>query len=73
MSTGTASLTGPRHILQRTSTFTRKMVKSSLGGEVYAPSEMVDHMTLIRDFYRTFESLGPGIVGLEDCGILFTH
>ena len=40
---------GPRHILQRASKFARKMVKSSLGGEVYALSDMADHMLLLRN------------------------
>ena len=36
-----STLKGPRHILQRTSKFTRKMVKSSMGREIYALSEML--------------------------------
>ena len=52
-----SSLSGPCHILQWTSKFTRKLVKSSLGGEVYAFSEMVDHMALIREFYTPFVGL----------------
>ena len=60
-------LSGPRHVLQWTSKFTRKLVKSSLGGEVYAFSEMVDHMALIREFYAPCVELPPGMVGLEDC------
>ena len=43
-----SSLTGPCHVLQWASKFTRKLVKSSLGGEVYAFSEMLDHMSLLR-------------------------
>ena len=39
-----SSLTGPRRISHRSSKFIRKLVKSSLGGEVSALSEMVDHM-----------------------------
>ena len=31
-----SSLSGPRHVLQWTSKFTRKLAKGSLGGEVYA-------------------------------------
>ena len=68
-----SSLSGPCHVLQWTSKFTRKLVKSSLGGEVYAFSEMVDHMALIREFYTPFVGLSPGMVGLEDCESLFSH
>ena len=39
-----ASLSGPREVLRRISKFTRKEVKSIVGGEVHALSEMVDHM-----------------------------
>ena len=45
-----STLKGACRILPRTSKFTRKMVKSSLGGEIYALSEMVDHMLLLKDF-----------------------
>ena len=41
-------------------------MKSSLGGEVYALSEMVDHMLLLKDFRGPFESRNSGAVGLED-------
>ena len=36
--------------------FARKMVKSSLGSEVYALSEMVDRILLLRDFYWPFKT-----------------
>ena len=39
------------------------MVKSSLGDEVYALSEMVGHMLLLKDFHEPF----------EDCESLFIH
>ena len=68
-----SSLSGPCHVLQWTSKFTRKLVKSSLGGEVYAFSEMADHMALIREFYAPFVGSSPGTVGLEDCESLFNH
>ena len=68
-----SSLSGPCHVLQWTSKFTRKLVKSSLGGEVYAFSEMVDHMSLIREFYAPFVDIPPGMVGLEDCESPFYH
>ena len=66
-------LCGPCHIIQWTSKFTRKLVKSSLGGEVYAFSEMLDYMAMLREFYGNFSGLRPGLVGLEDCESLFTH
>ena len=68
-----SSLTGPCHVLQWTSKFTRKLVKSSLGGEVYAFSEMIDHVALLREFYAPFSHISPGMVGMEDCESLFTH
>ena len=67
------TLKGPRHILEWTSKFTRKMAKSSQGGEVYAFSEMVDHMLLLKDFCGPPEGANPGSAGLEDCESLFTH
>ena len=48
-------------------------MKSSLGGEVYAFSEMVDHMALIRELYTPFVGLSPGMAGSEDCESLFNH
>ena len=68
-----SSLSGPRHVLQWTSKFTRKLVKSSLGGEVYAFSETIDHVALLREFYAPFSRLSPGLVGMGDCESLFTH
>ena len=68
-----SNLCGPCHIIQWTSRFTRKTVKSSLGGEIYAFSEMLDHMSMPREFYGHFAGLFPGLVGLEDCESLFTH
>ena len=53
--------------------FTREMAASSLGGEVFALSEMEDHMTLLRDYYGPFAGVNPGLVGLADCESLFTH
>ena len=68
-----SNLCGPRHLIQWTSKFTRKLVRSSLGGEVYAFSEMLDHTSTIREFYRHCTELYPGIAGMEDCESLFTH
>ena len=45
-----SSPTGPCQKLQWTSKLARQMVKSSLDGEVFVLSEMVDHKSLLRDF-----------------------
>ena len=44
-----SSMRGPSHIIQWTSEYTRKMVTSSLGRVVYAFSEMVGHMPMLRE------------------------
>ena len=36
-------------------------------------SEMLDHMTLLKEFYSPFSRISPGLVGMEDCESLFTH
>ena len=64
---------GPRHLIQWTSEFTRKLAKICLGGGVYASSEMLDHMSMLREFYGRCTDWYPGMVGLEDCESLFTH
>ena len=43
------------------------------GGKVYAFSEMIDHMALLREFYAPFAHISPGLVGMGDCESLFTH
>ena len=67
------NLYGPCHIIHWTSKFTRKLVESSLGGEVYALSEMLDHVSMLREFYGHFADLRRGMAGLEDCESLFAH
>ena len=67
------SLTGPRRVLLWTSKFARKLVRSSLGGEVTALSEMVGHTSVLRYFYAPLEVSDPGMAGLGDCGSLFAH
>ena len=42
------------------------LAESSLGGEVYATSEMVANMPLLRDFYGPFVDVSPGMLGLEE-------
>ena len=43
-------ISGPRHVPRRPSKFTREMVESGLGGELYAIGEVVDHASLPRGF-----------------------
>ena len=66
-------LSGPRHILRRTSKFTRKLAISSLGGQKYALSEVVGRILLLKDFRGAFEGVNPGLAGLGDCESLFTN
>ena len=68
-----SDLCGPCHLIQWASKFTCKLVKSSLGGEVYAFSEMLDHMSMLRDFFGHFTDLFSGMAGLGDCESLATH
>ena len=63
----------PCRILQWTSKFTWEFVKSILGGEVYAPSEMADYMMLLRVFFGTFDGAIPDRVGLGGCENLFSR
>ena len=51
----------------------RKMAKSGLEGEVYALSEMFDHISLLREFDEAYVNYSPGMVGIEDCESLCTH
>ena len=67
------NLSGPCHLAYWASKITRKLVKSSVGGEVYAVSEMLDHMFMLREYYGHFTDLLPGMVGLEKRESLFTH
>ena len=66
-----STLLGPRHLLGRESKFARNLVKSKLGGEVYASSEMMDHVALPQDCYAPLADVPPGILVLEDCESLF--
>ena len=68
-----STLKGPCRISRRQFKFVRKMVGISLGGEVYALSEMAGHMLLLKDFRGPSAGLNPGVAGLEDCGSLGTH
>ena len=44
------TLSGRRRILQRPSKISRKLVKSQLGGDVYALSDLVGHLSLLGEF-----------------------
>ena len=63
----------PCHIIQWTLKFARKLVRSGLGGEVFAFSEMLGDMSMFRDFFGYVVGLFPGTAGLEDCESLFTY
>ena len=62
-----SDLTGPVHILQRTSKFTGKHVKSSLVGEIFALSEMRGHMEMIKDLYAPLGHAEIRAYGIIDC------
>ena len=61
------NLCGPCRVIHWTSRFARTLVKSSLGGEVFAFSEMLDHASMLREFSGHFVGPFPGLVGLGDC------
>ena len=52
-----SALSGPCHISHWASEFARIMVTSSLGGEVFAFSEMLRHMPMLREFYGHYSNL----------------
>ena len=64
-----STLSGLCHIIQRTSKYTRKLVKSSLAGEVRWQIKR----QCFGDFLRTCRDLFPGVAGFEGCESLFTH
>ena len=68
-----STLTGPVHLLQLASKFTRKQVTSFWGEEILAPSEMWDHMDMIGEIYVAIghEKILP--YGLIDCESLLSH
>ena len=43
------------------------MAKGSLGGAVFAHSEMAGHMLSQKDFYGPSDGANPGVVGLDGC------
>ena len=48
-------------------------MKSSLGGEIFALSEMWDHMEMIREFYEPLGHAKLRAYGLIDCESLLSH
>ena len=60
-------------VLQWTSMFTRKLARSSLGRDMYASSEMVSHMALLKEFHSPLVDIPPGMAGMEDCASFLTH
>ena len=68
-----STLTGPAHILQWTSKFTREHVKSSLGGEIFALNEMWDHVGMISEFFAALGREKIRFFGLIDCESLLSH
>ena len=54
------------------SEFTETLVQISSGVEVHALSEMVDHVTHLREFCAPFTDASPAMIGFEDCEGLFT-
>ena len=48
-------------------------MKSSLGGEVFALSETVDHMLLLKGSFGPFEDMNTRLVGWGDRESRFTH
>ena len=49
------------------------LVKCRLGGEVYALSAIMGHMSLLRNFHPPLGGLDPKVVVLDDCESLGTH
>ena len=64
---------GPRHIVQWAANFNRKLAKCDLGGEVCELSEMLEHMSMPREFFTHFRGLSPCMAGPEDFESLRTH
>ena len=63
----------PGRIPRRAPNFTRKLVKSGFGGEVYAFSVMVGRMAAPREYPPPFVDLSPGMVRLGRCECLVTR
>ena len=55
------------YVARRPYKFTRKLVESRLGGEVYAIREMLAHVALLRRLSSPFGDTLPGAAALEAC------
>ena len=53
--------------------FTRRIAKSSFGGEAYAFGEIIGQTELVADFYGQFRFRSPPPVSVEACGRLSSH
>ena len=62
---------GARHILQWPPRFSRETARGSLGGGVYAYSEMAGHMEIFREPPTPFAGLGPGVGVRRAAGVFF--
>ena len=63
----------PRHILRWASKFTGELVRSSLGGEVYALTGTIDHASPLQEFCELFVDLSPIATGFEYSGNPFNR
>ena len=68
-----SSLCVPCHTMNWTSKFTRTLVKSGPGCEMFAFSEISGHMSVLREYYGQFTDVYPGMAGLEDRESLPAH
>ena len=64
---------GQRHISQWPSTLTGKPEKSDLSRKANAFSEMINHMTPLREFYVPSEHASPRTTGFDGCGSASAH
>ena len=55
---------GPAPYFAMASKFTRNVARSRPGGEVYAHSEIVGHISFLMDFFGPFRCMDPGMAGL---------
>ena len=68
-----STLTVPVHILQCTSKFTRKHLKSPPGEEIFALRETSGHMDTIRELYIPLGRKKLASYRLIDCESLLSH
>ena len=68
-----STLRVPCHLLQRPSKFARKLAERNPGGEVFAFSDMIDSMALLREFRAPVADLPPGMAEMGACESPLTH